>query len=103
MITTMCSCQKEEKPANTAPWTLNVQYVFTRELTKDEADKYIQNIESIGTVKKMVPDYQLPIDNFASNFLYEGTKLYLVNNQVIAVYDDGATYYAMLLDVSTAS
>lgn len=103
LFVTMCSCKKEENSANTAPWALNIQYTFTRELTKIEANQYIQDIESIGTVEKMVSDYQMPIDNFSSNFLFEGTELYLINNQIVAVYDDGETYYAMLLDVSVAS
>lgn len=97
----LCSCSNKEVPADTAPMVLNVQYIFNKDLTKEEADKYIQGVESIGKVTSMVSDNLMPIDNFSANFLYEGTELYMVEEGVVAIYDDGETYYAVLLIVNT--
>ena len=89
----------EEPEDNSAPAMLTVHYYFKEKLSKEAADEYIKGIESIAEVTDSVDLNVVPADNFSSNFLEKGTKLYVVADGIVAVYDDDENYYAALLAV----
>ena len=89
----------EEPEDNSAPSILTVHYYFKEKLSKEAADEYIKGIESIAEVTDNVDLSVVPADNFSSNFLEKGTKLYLVADSIVAVYDDAENYYAALLAI----
>ncbi len=95
----MCSCSDTEIIENSAPPMLSVHYCFERKLSKEETAEYIQNTESIGEVTSSIPLSNIPTENFSPNFLKEGTKLYFVDEEIVAVYDDENDFYAALLSV----
>lgn len=86
-----------ENPDIDAPPMLTVHYYFEEKLSKEEADAYIKDIESIAEVTNSIDLSVVPTDNFSSNFLEKGTKLYFVDKGIVAVYDDAENYYAALL------
>lgn len=90
-----------DSPEAEAPPMLTVHYYFEEKLSKEEADAYINGIESTAEVTDTIDLSIVPADNFSSNFLEKGTKLYFVDKVIVAVYDDGENYYAALLAVST--
>lgn len=93
----MCSCFDTEIIENSAPPILSVHYYFQKELSKEEVAEYIQDTESMGEVTSSIPLSNVPTENFSSNFLKEGTKLYFVDERIVAVYDDEEDFYAALL------
>lgn len=98
----MCSCSQNletETATNVCPPVLNIQYYFEKNLSKDEAYEYIQGIESMREVTSTIPLSNMPTENYSSNFLQTGTKLYMVDEGIIAITDDEEDFYAALLVV----
>lgn len=90
----------QEPLEDSAALTVDVKYLFERALTKEEADTYINNMESVGIIKHLNPSDTIPTDNFNSNFLNVGTKIYITDKGMVAVYEDGDEYYACLLKIN---
>lgn len=101
----MCSCVEKtddnfDLPAeNSCPYTLTVQYTFEKWLSETEAYEYIKDAESIGEVQISIDEMHMPTENFSSNFLTEGAKLYVVDEGIVAI-EDSENFYAALLVIS---